>query len=243
MSASEKIRWRRLLNELSYLSEEKDFVESIVKESSVDFQQHYSDFCDRMSFNIDSLNERNAEKIRRMYGINAEDMDIEETKKALTEAYQEIVKYTEPPVYNTNPSQAEEPAGNEYQMTQDEQELHESFNKVFRQIAMILHPDKLDGGLSDEQRNAKIDKFNLAKRSLEERKYFVLLDMAKEFNIKTPRNYKQQIRWMKKEIETLKVAIGNGKTTYNYIFAECESEPEKDALVKKFMQQLFGINF
>ena len=93
------------------------------------------------------------------------------------------------------------------------------------------------------QKGKKIAKFNAAKAALDDRKYFVVLEIAAELGIKTPKNYKQQIRWMKKEIEALKHAIAHSKTTYNYLFADCESEHEKDELIKKFMTQLFGINF
>ena len=48
---------------------------------------------------------------------------------------------------------------------------------------------------------------------------------------------------MKKEIEMLKNQVDQQKQTYNYAFAECETETEKDRLVKKFMKQLFNINF
>ncbi len=55
--------------------------------------------------------------------------------------------------------------------------------------------------------------------------------------------YKEQIRWMKSEIEMLKSQVEQQKQTYNYAFTECETEAEKDRLVKKFMKQLFNINF
>jgi len=47
---------------------------------------------------------------------------------------------------------------------------------------------------------------------------------------------------MRRQIDLLDQKLAGKKTTYNYLFAECESDDEKDLLVKKFIKQLFGIN-
>ena len=242
MAVSKKIRWQRLLSKLSYLHEENEYVQSIVKDGAIDFNEHYIDFCKRMNFDIDNLNEQNADRIRKMYGLDSPGEDVETTTKALADMHQQIVKYMEPPAYSTSPEQTEETA-DEYQMTQDEQEMYDSFNKLFRKIAMELHPDRLDPNLSTEERKKRISKFNDARAALDKKQYFILLEMAKEFNIKSPRNYAQQIRWMKKEIDKLDSSIDAGKKTYNYAFSECDTEEEKDDVVKRFMHHLFGINF
>ena len=125
--------------------------------------------------------------------------------------------------------------------TADEIELHDIFNKLFRKIAMQLHPDKIDRDLSAAEKEFKSQRFKEAKDALDERKYFVLLQIADEYNIKTPRNYRQQSRWMKKEIEKIKLEIQKRKSTYNYLFAEAETDNEKDTVIRQFMKQLFGI--
>ena len=83
--------------------------------------------------------------------------------------------------------------------------------------------------------------FNEAKESLEQKKYFVLLELAEKFGVATPKNYEQQIRWMKKSLGALTLKVEEKKTTYNYLFSECETRDEKDEIVKKFIRQLFGI--
>ena len=125
-------------------------------------------------------------------------------------------------------------------MTQDELELHEAFNKLFRKIALVLHPDKLSSQLSEPERIEKTQMFTDAKQALDKRKYFVLLDIAEKLKIATPRNYKQQIRWMKKELKILNQVIYKEKKTYNYVFSECEEDAEKDRVIKSFMKQVFG---
>ena len=93
MAVSKKIRWQRLLSKLSYLHEENEYVQSIVKDGAIDFNEHYIDFCKRMNFDIDNLNEQNADRIRKMYGLDSPGEDVETTTKALTDMHQQIVKY------------------------------------------------------------------------------------------------------------------------------------------------------
>ena len=238
MSATLKMRWQRLVNKIAYLHEENDLLESIIKESSADFNEHYDNFCKKLEIDIKTLNDENEERIRKAYGIDNEEADVGKSTKALTDL-QQMVRYTEPLVYSTE----EEPTDtSEYEMTQDEKEIHDSFNKLFRRIAMELHPDKLSKIKSEEETKHKTQKFNEAKQALDKKKYFVLLDLAKELNITTPKNYRQQIRWMKKEITKIENSIDASKKTYNYLFSECDTEEEKDDLIVKFMNQLFGIN-
>ena len=241
MSAIDGLRWKRALNELLYLNEENEFINSIIQGAYPEFQKYYNNFCNRLGHDIGRLNKKNSEKIRKMYGLDEEIEDVEEVKQALSDIQQQLVKYDKPKVLHTK--ETPEETANEYEMTKDETELHECFKTLFKKIAMELHPDKLDAALSLEEKAKKIGKFNAAKSALDDKRYFIILEIADELNIKTPKNYKQQTRWMKKEIETLKRAIAHSKTTYNYLFADCDTEREKDDIVKKFMTQLFGINF
>ena len=83
--------------------------------------------------------------------------------------------------------------------------------------------------------------FQKANQAFEEKKYFTLLDIADNFSI-TPKNYDVQTRWMKKETQAVLVEVGNLKGKYNFAFAEAETIEEKEALIKKFIFQLFRIN-
>ena len=241
MAISAKLRWKRYLGELRFVSDELDFVKQICNESGTDFQEHYQDFCDRNNINIKNLNKTHAQKIQDLYNKKA-DEQTEQHSKLDADTNCALIPHEPITQENVNSAPEEEYPQQlgEYQMTQDELEIHESFNKIFRKLAMILHPDKLSQDLTKAERQDKLKMFKEAKTALEERRYFILLDMAQKFNISLPRNYKQQIRWMKREIESLNQQVRKEKDTYNYLFSECETEQEKDHIVKRFMRQIFG---
>ena len=84
--------------------------------------------------------------------------------------------------------------------------------------------------------------FTKAKDALEDKKYYILLEVAERFKITTPRNYDLQTRWMKKEAQSVSLQIDSTKNTYNYTFGIAETEQEKENLIRKFLQQLFRMS-
>jgi len=238
MAATDKLKWQRLLNELRYVNEELQLTRTIIKDVAPDFEDHYRDFCIRNDIDRDQLNREHSERIQQVYDVPP----IEEDDSILSEISASIdmpAMVPSPEASEVTPEQrsTEEPAV----MTQDEKEMYEIFNKLFRKIALTLHPDKLPAALSTEEKERRIDDFNAAKQALSDRDYLPLLDIAAKYDIKTPRNYRQQARWMKKQIEVLKKDIGARQATYNYLFADAETEEEKDNIIRDFMRQLFRI--
>ena len=75
---------------------------------------------------------------------------------------------------------------------------------------------------------------------MDNRRYFILLDLAEYHKIKFSKNFKRQIRWMKRELAELDNMIRQEKSTYNYLFSECETDTQRENLVKSFVSQLYG---
>ena len=79
MSNIDIIRWKRLINELTFLNEEAELVDSIIYEYNKHFQTYYEEFCRRNNIDIDKLNRENHDKITELYSIN-EDKETDEQK-------------------------------------------------------------------------------------------------------------------------------------------------------------------
>lgn len=242
MSISAKLRWKRYVNELRFLHEEIELVGEIAHASGRDFQQHYEEYCARNNFDLAALNQQHSDRIKKLYQKKTGDQGADDRPQLDAGKDGSLILH-EKSLQESISSEAPEQYADDlcdYQMTKDEAELHEVFNKLFRRLALVLHPDKLPPALTPQERNEKLKMFKEAKTALEERHYFVLVDLAEKFKISTPRNYAQQIRWMKKEIVILNQSLKQEKISYSYAFSECEEEHEKDALIKKFMMQIFG---
>ena len=233
MAASTKIRWRKYINELRHVHEEIEFIKEISKVSSREFQRHYEEYCTKNDIDLKELNKKHSQRINELYptaSVQPPPSHVEYSGSQMT-----IYKDHRAPE-----SESYTQDGEGYKMTQDEMEIHESFNKVFRKLAMLLHPDKIPQDLTEPERDDMLGMFKEAKGAIENKKYFILLDLAQKFKITLPRNYQQQIRWMKKEIIYMEQDAMKHRDTYNYLFSECDSEEDKDQLVIKFMKQIFG---
>ena len=89
---------------------------------------------------------------------------------------------------------------------------------------------------------SKVLKYDPKNPNWEERDYFILIDIAEKLDIPLPKNYDQQTRWMKNQLQEIAVKLRREKTTYNYLFTEKETKEERDNLIRQFVNQLFGID-
>lgn len=227
MGISVKLKWKRTINRLRFLYEEYELVKDLTHEGSAAFQEYYEVYCAQNDIDRQKLNEEHAEKITEAYG-------------PLPEIPSQI------PVSATSANLvlfdgAEEEEESEYQLTQDELELHESFSKVFKKLALIYHPDKLKKSSTPQEKLDMLNAFKEISGAFEKRRYFVLLDYAEKNNVTVPKNYKQQTRWMKREVTKLEGKVHHEKKTYNYLFAEAETDEERDQIIRQFLKQLFDL--
>jgi|TARA_R110000824_G_scaffold39325_5_gene119032 hypothetical protein len=218
----------RLINEIRFVHEEAELVGEVIAAGEKDFNEYYLQFAAHHNLDIEALNQKHQERIDAAYGPGPQvrDSDPHEVTGSIS-------------LYKASPT-PERQVPSPYEMTKDELEIHECFNKLFKSIAMKIHPDKISRDVSPLQRAEYIRMFKRATNALEKHKYFLLLDMADALKIPQPKNYKQQTRWMKKEIADMHRALQHQKKMYTYLFAECETDEERDGVIHRFMTQLFG---
>jgi len=202
---------------------------SLNSDTASDFQAYYEEFLQKRSIDLEELNQQNQDRIRQAYGIEEE---ISGDVPVIESSGTDLMAHHSP---------AKKPK--EVQLSEDEIVIHNSFSKLFKNIAMKIHPDKIDPLKHDFQQRRKMSEdFKRANRALEEREYFILIEIAEMLDIPLPKNYNQQTRWMKSQVEQLNVQIAHEKNTYNYAFSEAETDEHRDDVIRKFINQLFGIN-
>lgn len=229
MYKTDKIKLRRVLNELKFLYEELGFIEDLCSTGATDFDAHYRQFCAENDIDLKKLNKENAEKIQKAYGI------------------EEIEDETPSDIPHTGSSELS-PCVNsmevEFTPTEDViyKQLHSMFNKIFKKLALKLHPDRIENYVLDNDQKIKLkNDFSRARNSLEKRRYFHLLELAEAHGIYITEHYGLQLKWFKKERDNIRKHLSKEKSTYNYLFAECETDLERDSLIQEFLYQLFGI--
>ena len=231
MSISKKLKWLQLIDIYRHLHTQLDYSRELSKAAASDFQRYYEDFCERHEIDLAALNRDNRERLEEAYGV------------PLT-----------PPPESTEPLLPPEPGSlmlfdgtvsedlSPIDWSKEEKEIHDIFSRLLKKIATVIHPDKLSQDLSESERIRLTELFQNVILSLEKRKYFVLIEVAEQLGIDLPKNYTQQIRWLKKEIKVVREANEQEQRTYNYMFGEAETDDQKDNVIRQFIHQLFGIN-
>jgi hypothetical protein len=235
MSAAKRIKWRRALGQLRYNHEELGFIKQISKEYALDFQAYYEQYCAKRGVNISELNNQNRERVNTLYNIEKTIPSEEHEPEPQVSGTND----TDITLHKGSPQKDKEES---YQMNADETATHEAFSKLFKRIALKIHPDRLQSDISPAERQTSINMFRKANKSFDDRKYYVLLDIAAQLEISTPKNYSQLTRWMRKENIEIEKQIQREKSTYNFIFSELESDEERDQLIRNFIRQVFQIH-
>ena len=232
MSVTKKLKWKRSLSRLRFCYDELEYTKESARAAATEFEAYYRKFCAERNINISNLDTQNKERLDTLYGRHEiTDSNAQNETNIYSTSDTAIV------IHDDNPTDNDE----SYKMSADDIAMHDAFSKLFKQIALKLHPDRIDKLLPDDEIKMRINMFQNANQAFEDKKYYILLDLADRYNITTPKNYEQQTRWMKRESQRIVELVDKEKNTYNYSFAEAETEEEKERLIKKFIYQLFRV--
>jgi hypothetical protein len=130
----------------------------------------------------------------------------------------------------------EQEANDEVEPT-TKKEKDENLKNVFRQIARIAHPDKLEG-LPEFEREYKTSLFERARNALENNDYYVIVEVAEELNIEPPPPTKSQIEIMKKTNSDLEKEIDRIQNTLVWGWYHAEDEKKKKGLMEKYIEYI-----
>ena len=229
MRATDLLKWKRALNEIKFKHSELELIKEICRTHGVEFHMFMEEYSEQNGINLNKLNQeksvREAKAKEQFQAIQEEQQKAPEGKMVISENH-----FTEnaPPVDEL------------FVEEKDHDEMRRAFKDLFKKLALNLHPDRA-AGLTAEEREVRLSMFKDAKQALDNGDYFLLLEMSEKFNIRMPKNYKQQTRWMKARIKQLNQQIQAEKHTYNYVFSECETIDEKVKIVRNFLRQIFQI--
>ena len=223
---------------MRFVHEEYDLIKQVIREVAPQFQSYYEDYCKKNNIDIAELNDQHRDKLNKIYNRKEPDIDMPMIDNTIESA---PADYGMQLYVDTDKESEKMNEHSDYFDCNDTREIHAAFTKLFKKIAVIMHPDKLNKVKDKNKVMEMTNSFTKANRALDKRQYFVLLDIAEKYGISTPKNYSQQVRWMKKEIANIEEQIDCEKMTFNYLFSDADEESDKDKIIEMFLQQLFGI--
>jgi hypothetical protein len=115
-------------------------------------------------------------------------------------------------------------------------EKDENLKNVFRKIARVAHPDKLEG-LPEFEKTYKTSLFEKARKALEDNDYYAIVEVAEELEIKPPEPTKSQIEVMKKTNADLEKEISRLENTLVWGWYHA-AEDKKEGLMEKYIEYI-----
>ena len=116
-----------------------------------------------------------------------------------------------------------------------QQQEYDSKN-LFRQIARKFHPDTIP--LDDPRQDDYAEVFKKAANAIQEAKWGELFDIAETHNLDLD-EYDTVIKSLKADIQRVQSQIKKKKGTYAWLLYECETDQEKDEIIKRFLNHIY----
>jgi len=220
VSKGKRLRYRRQVNNLKYLHEEKEIIEEILEEAHVEFSEYLAEFA----------------KARELQFLDNSHKD---------ESTSVIPHKPDNPSGGSGREFINDEVGNWIDTTPSEpaeiDEVHEIFRKVYRALAMHLHPDRLSPSMSEEQKELHLRKFKTAKSALENKHYYNLIILAEQYDIEIPEMSGEQSEWIEREIREIREKIQSLQSSYSFLFSNCKTDEQREELIKRFILQKYNI--
>ena len=187
--------------ELKFLRSELSYQEEVLSIAHQDFEIWYRQWCADNNVNLAELNQKHESRV----------------SKIISQPIFRDFEFDEAGILVLN--------------KEEKKEEKQKFQKLFKQVAKVTHPDKHEGTILD---------FKAASAAFENGDWAMLLQIAEQYQI-IPEDLNEVLPIMKEEAERLKKTIQHNKETYSWKLQECETEKCKENLVKQFLKQLFNL--
>ena len=114
-------------------------------------------------------------------------------------------------------------------------------NMVFKKIAKETHPDKLiNKDISDEEYDAKVDMYKEAQRSVENRDWSRVVEIAKELGIDISDIKNDDSEYLNESVKRLSEKIQQLKTTYAWKWGNTPDQERE--IMKGMILQSLGLS-
>lgn len=111
------------------------------------------------------------------------------------------------------------------------------FKKTHRKLVRMLHPDKLDD--SDPRRDEKEEDFKRMISATETGVWSEFFDVADKYGVEIE-EVDEANKLLMEDIEKMGNKNKGKKTTFSWMLNECEDEPCREQIIKRFLSLMYG---
>ena len=167
--------------------------------------------------------------------------------KSKEEKEKEIKEYSEEEAaHNDSPSNGDTdapgPENNREDTTSASKDSDPGVKKMFRKIALKIHPDKLEELSDGFEKNKKQELFEKARQALEDNDILTLSDVAMELGIEVPEITEEKLKQTEKKIISIKNELSQIESTLVWHWFFTNDAAQRDDILKKLFELMYANN-
>ena len=124
-------------------------------------------------------------------------------------------------------------------LEQEEKKLDPEVKKLFRKIAIKIHPDKLVGLEEGFEKSRKMDLYLLARAAFEDNDILTLVKVCLDLGVEIPEITPQKLKETENKISSIKKELNHIESTIVWQWFFCSDDKQKD----KILERLFEIMY
>ena len=117
-----------------------------------------------------------------------------------------------------------------------------SVKKMFRKVALKIHPDKLEDLPPGFEKDKKQELFEKARQALEDNDILTLSDVAMELGIDVPEITEEKLKQTEKKIIAIKNELSRIESTLVWHWFFTSNEKQKTAMLEKLFESMYANN-
>lgn len=114
--------------------------------------------------------------------------------------------------------------------------------KMFKKIASLCHPDKLQDMSDGFEREKKQELYAQARKALENNDVLIMADVASKLGVDVPEITEKQLKLTEKKIISIKKELSQIESTMVWHWFFTEDTTQKDNILKKLFELMYANN-
>ena len=129
----------------------------------------------------------------------------------------------------------EESVNKELDDISEKKEIPKKVKGLYRQIALMTHPDKYSESMSESIKKHFLGLYNKATTAIHDDEFYKIFNIAVELGLDLPEPDKDMIKTLSNGCKEYQKNIASFKNTFPWIWAKTPEEGKKQKIIQKFL--------
>lgn len=152
--------------------------------------------------------------------------------------------HDEQPSADPGTEKSNHPSGQDLldRMEHEKKDIDPEVKKIFRKIALKIHPDKLEKLEDGFEKSKKLELYQKAIAAMEREDLIILADIAIELGLDPPEITEQKLKQTEAKIIAIKKELAHIESTIVWQWFFCSNKEQKDNILTRLFEIMYANN-